>query len=71
MSAKFKSGQSVASQSGLAYLIVAIHPLDDCGSFSYTVRRLRAGVPWGPHREIAECNLFDNPAIAAKAEGTP
>lgn len=58
MAAKYRIGQCVTSQSGLTYLVLQVHKLDEHGSFAYTVRRISGGWPRGPTRNIAECNLF-------------
>jgi hypothetical protein len=58
-SPRFAIGDHVASNSGLVYVVLAINELDQCGSRSYTCRRLRAGVQYGPTREIAECGLWE------------
>jgi hypothetical protein len=59
MTAKYKVGDHVNSwNSGLVYIVKAIHELDLTGTtFAYTVRRLRGGAEWGPHRIISECGL--------------
>lgn len=56
--AKFNIGDHVASNSGLVYIVLAIHELDYCGSIAYSVRRLRGGKVWGPTRQIAESALW-------------
>ena len=56
---KFKVGDHVASwNSGLAYLVYFINESDSTGEcFTYTVRRLRGGVPYGASRRIGESGL--------------
>ena len=61
--ARFKIGDHVASQSGLVYVVLAVHALDEHGSFVCTVRRCYGGVERGPVRNIAECNLFPDKGI--------
>lgn len=59
---KFAIGDHVDSNSGLSYVVLAVHELDLTGeTFAYTVRRLRGGVEWGPTRKIAECGLSLDP----------
>ena len=55
---KWQVGDTVCSQSGLAYVVIEVCPLDEHGSMAYRVRRLRGGEVWGPTRLIAECDLF-------------
>ncbi len=69
MPAKYKIDEHVASyNSGLVYIVKAVHELDLTGeTFAYTVRRLRGGVEYGPTRKISEFGLcpllIDDPAF--------
>ena len=55
---RYSVGQYVLSyNSGLLYIIDAVHELDRCGSYAYSVRRWRAGVRYGPTKRIAEVGL--------------
>jgi hypothetical protein len=54
---KFKVGDHISSSSGLVYIIVSVKALDDHGSTAYRARRLRGGIPYGPSRLFAECDV--------------
>jgi hypothetical protein len=69
-SSKYEIGQHVKSwDSGLTYVVKAVHDLDMTGNtFAYTVRRLRGGVEWGPTRVIGECRLDPDRAVLSEED---
>ena len=64
---RFKPGDVVLSQSGLSYRIFQVKALDECGSFAYRVRRLRGEQIWGPHRWLAECDVFPGQPVKVQS----